>query len=279
MANAPGDQDLQKDEYAFSYDSVMTTEYHAGRTAEANAAFFLPYLKPGMSLLDCGCGPGSITVGLAERVAPGQVIGIDVGESSIALAQRLAVERGVTNVRFEVASAYELPFPENTFDAVFSHNMPEHLQDPLKAFEEMQRVLKPGGVIGVRDVDASGLLAFGPVEKRFRSALNIFLEDWLKVSGTPYMGRRLRVLLRDAGFKRLFAQGSYDKNPTEESLTSMMDIFATACEEPAFIDRVIESGLADERKMNELALAIREFGRHPDSFFANAHCEAVGWKG
>lgn len=122
MSHPTGDEGLKKDEYAVGYDSVRTTTFHASRTAEINAAFFLPYLKPGMSLLDCGCGPGSITVGLAERVAPGQVIGVDVGESSIEAAQRLAVERGVSNVRFQVASVYELPFPEGTFDAVFTHN-------------------------------------------------------------------------------------------------------------------------------------------------------------
>ncbi len=100
MSSPPGDQSIKKDEYAVSYDSVRTTESHADRTAEKNAAFFLPYLKSGMSLLDCGCGPGSITVDLAERAAPGQVTGLDVGESSIEAARELAVERGVSNVRF-----------------------------------------------------------------------------------------------------------------------------------------------------------------------------------
>jgi ubiquinone/menaquinone biosynthesis C-methylase UbiE len=119
-------------------------------------------------------------VDLTERVAPGQVTGIDVGESSIALARELATERKVSNVRFEVASVYELPFPDNTFDAVFSHNMPEHLNDPAKCFQEMHRVLKPGGVIGVRDVDGSGLLVSGPWEEEFKEANGVLLKNWLK---------------------------------------------------------------------------------------------------
>jgi ubiquinone/menaquinone biosynthesis C-methylase UbiE len=50
------------------------------RTVETNASFVPPHLRPGLSVLDCGCGPGSITVGLAGRVAPGQVVGIDVAD-------------------------------------------------------------------------------------------------------------------------------------------------------------------------------------------------------
>ena len=49
------------------------------RTAARSAAFLLPHLRPGMRLLDFGCGPGSITVGLAGVVAPGEVVGVDIG--------------------------------------------------------------------------------------------------------------------------------------------------------------------------------------------------------
>ena len=50
--------------------------YHAERTADSHAAFLLPHLRPGMALLDLGCGPGSITVGLAAAVAPGPTTGM-----------------------------------------------------------------------------------------------------------------------------------------------------------------------------------------------------------
>src|SRR5436853_4687301 len=73
----------------------------ARRTASACAGFLIPYLRPGMALLDCGCGPGSITLDLAEVVAPGAVIGVDREPTQIAVARELAVERGLTNVSFE----------------------------------------------------------------------------------------------------------------------------------------------------------------------------------
>lgn len=79
------------------------------RTATDFAGFFLPYLQPGMRLLDCGCGPGTITIGLAAAVAPGEVVGIDLEAAQINLAQTQAAQANVTNARFEVANVYELP--------------------------------------------------------------------------------------------------------------------------------------------------------------------------
>jgi 2-polyprenyl-3-methyl-5-hydroxy-6-metoxy-1,4-benzoquinol methylase len=70
------------------HTSVVSS--HAKRTAETAAGFFLPYLNPGMRLLDVGCGPGSITVGLALRVEPAPTIGMDASESVIETARSLA---------------------------------------------------------------------------------------------------------------------------------------------------------------------------------------------
>jgi ubiquinone/menaquinone biosynthesis C-methylase UbiE len=131
----------------------------ARRTAAQEAAFFLPHLRPGMRVLDVGCGPGSITVGLAEVVAPGEVVGIDVQQSQVERARDLAVERGVANVRFEVGDVYRLPFLDHSFDAVFAHTVLMHLQEPVRALAEARRVLRPGGITGVRDPDYGTMLS------------------------------------------------------------------------------------------------------------------------
>jgi len=59
------------------------------RTAATCAAFFLGYLKPGMALLDCGCGEGTITVDLAAAVVPGQVVGLDIAPGTLQHARRV----------------------------------------------------------------------------------------------------------------------------------------------------------------------------------------------
>ena len=63
-----------------------------------------PHLESGMSLLDCGCGPGTITLGLADAISLGQAVGIDIESTMVEQATRFARDRQVANVRFEVAN-------------------------------------------------------------------------------------------------------------------------------------------------------------------------------
>ena len=116
--------------------SGNASQFMAKRRAETHAAFPLPYLQPGFDLLDCGCGPGTITAGLATAVAPGRVVGIDLGESQIALATTRAAEQGLRNTEFKVGNIYELSFDGGTFDAIFAHAVFEHLSDPIRALRE-----------------------------------------------------------------------------------------------------------------------------------------------
>ena len=96
---------------------------HAQRTAENSAGFLLPYLERGQRLLDVGCGPGSITVDLAELVAPGPVVGVDREPAVLEGARRLGEERGLTNLTFEPADVYTLPYPDDQFDVVYAHQV------------------------------------------------------------------------------------------------------------------------------------------------------------
>jgi len=124
-----------------AFDAAMTA-----RTATHEAAFFLPHLRPGLRLLDVGCGPGTITLGLAGAVALGEVVGLDLRPEAVDQARTAAAERGVANVRFEVGSAYALPFPDASFAAAFAHIVLMHLREPGRALAE-RRVLpsrKPG---------------------------------------------------------------------------------------------------------------------------------------
>jgi ubiquinone/menaquinone biosynthesis C-methylase UbiE len=95
----------------------------AARSADRQAGFILPHLRVGMRLLDCGYGPGSITVDLAAAIAPGQVEGIDIGSTQIAAARARAIERRITNVHFPVADIYTQPFPTGSFDVVFANTV------------------------------------------------------------------------------------------------------------------------------------------------------------
>ncbi|MFZ0454937.1 MAG: methyltransferase domain-containing protein, partial [Ignavibacteriaceae bacterium] len=129
------------------------------RKAEQQAAFALPYLKPGMNLLDIGCGPGTITVGLADWVKPGSVTGIDHDKTNVEAAEKLAAEKNTTNAFFRKADALSLPFKDNLFDAAFENNLFVHLSNnAVDSAKEIYRVLKVGGFFAARDADADSVV-------------------------------------------------------------------------------------------------------------------------
>jgi ubiquinone/menaquinone biosynthesis C-methylase UbiE len=101
-------------------------QQHGLRTAEEAAAFLIPELTPDMRLLDVGCGPGSITLGFAERLPLGEVVGIDLSQETLAQATQNAEARGIKNLRYEVANIYELPFDTGHFNVVYAHQVIQH---------------------------------------------------------------------------------------------------------------------------------------------------------
>ena len=184
------------------------------RTATKEGAFFLPFLRAGMRVLDLGCGPGSITLGLAQAVAPGEAVGVDLQPSQIAQAQALSVAQGVMNARFEVADVYGLPFPDGSFDAVFANAVLMHLQEPVRALVEVRRALRLGGIAGVRDCDWGGRI-HAPMTPVFEQWYALTVRVRQRNGGDPFMARDHRRLLLDAGFARAEASVSLDCGDTE----------------------------------------------------------------
>ena len=117
------------------------------RSAETHATYLLPHLKPGLRVLDFGCGPGTITVGLARTVEPGEVHGIDMEESQIGMARSAAEAGGHSNANFHVGDITALPFEDNSFDVAHCHAVLMHVPDTAAVLSEVKRVLKPGGII------------------------------------------------------------------------------------------------------------------------------------
>ena len=138
------------------HESVLRS--HSWRTVENSAAYLLPYLAPGTTMLDIGCGPGTITVDFARRVAPGRVIGLDASPEIIEKARAFAEDAAVDNVEFRVGNAYVLEFADDQFDIVHAHQTLQHLADPVAALREMRRAVRPDGVVAARDVDYAGIM-------------------------------------------------------------------------------------------------------------------------
>lgn len=175
----------------------QATDALARRSAQRQASFLLPLLQRGTSLLDCGCGPGSITCGLARHVAPGTVVGIDASPAQVERAAAQAAEAKLDNVSFQTASVYDLPFAAGRFEAVFAHALFQHLADPNRATREMCRVLAPGGIIALRSPDWGALLV-APRTQALVAALDAFLGAYY-ATGDAFAGSNGPSLLRKAG--------------------------------------------------------------------------------
>ncbi|MGH7166540.1 MAG: methyltransferase domain-containing protein [Nitrospiraceae bacterium] len=259
-----------KEVYTPGYNETAV-RYMMRRHAARDAAFLLPYLRKGMSLLDCGCGPGTITLGLAEAVSPGHVVGLDLEESQIDLARSLAEERGLKNVEFKVGSVYELPFLQHSFDVVFAHALFEHLGDPLAALAELRRVLKPGGVAGLSSPDWSGNL-MAPPNQDAQKFIEVYKRLHIRNGGNPYVGRELGRLMEEAGFSAVTMIAMYD---CYEDIGLVAELLAGHLERAVKEAIELECLTLNRSAIEGLCGAFRRWAKDA-TLFAQSFAEAVG---
>jgi ubiquinone/menaquinone biosynthesis C-methylase UbiE len=107
-------------------------------------------VKKEWSLLDVGCGGGQSAIRLKELYPYLQLTGIDLSPDQIKRARQRTQQKELT-IKFEVADAQSLPYPDASFDIVYSFGSAKHWPDPLMGFGECWRVLKPGGELLVAD--------------------------------------------------------------------------------------------------------------------------------
>ena len=187
------------------HESVLRS--HRWRTAENSAGYLLPRLRSGMTLLDVGCGPGTITAELAEIVSPGIVTALETGPGPLALTRAEIERRGLTTVDFAVGDVHALDLPDASFDVVHAHQVLQHVADPVGALREMRRVCRPDGYVAVRDSDYAAFTWYPEIPE---------LTDWLGLyqrlaranGGEPDAGRRLLSWARAAGYRDVTATSS-----------------------------------------------------------------------
>ena len=180
------------------HESVLRS--HTWRTAENSAGYLLPHLRPGLSLLDVGCGPGTITVDLARLVAPGQVIGLDASGEVVAQAcgARLRNPKRPTCAS-RWATSSPCSYDDASFDVVHAHQVLQHLVDPVAALVELRRVLRPGGVLAARDSDY-GAFAWAPADPALDRWIELYLAVTARNGHDARIGPSLLGLAHAAGF-------------------------------------------------------------------------------
>jgi SAM-dependent methyltransferase len=272
-------EDSERKEFYSISDAEAQRTYVSVRRAKDWVGFFLPFLKKGFSLLDCGCGVGSITLDLAELVAPGQVVGVDMDDGQLEIGRANAKERELTNVTFEKGDVYGLRFDSGMFDAVLAHTLLYHLSDPLRALKELRRVLKPSGVVAVSDDDFD-TLTVSPPHPLAQRTIEIMKNVVLFNGGSPFYSRNLRGLLLEAGFARTegFAVAAEHYGRLDET-RRMASVMTRQMSDPALKDLAISQGWTTQTEMDEIISWMREWGERPDAFMAIMYCAALGWNG
>ncbi|MET3803407.1 ubiquinone/menaquinone biosynthesis C-methylase UbiE [Nakamurella sp. UYEF19] len=246
-------------------DSVLRS--HRWRTAQNSAGYLLPHLASGLSLLDIGCGPGTITSDLADLVAPGAVWGVDSSAEVVAEASRTAKARGAANASFGVGDVYALAHADGAFDVVHAHQVLQHLADPAAALREMGRVCRPGGIVAARDADYAAMAWFPRVPA---------LDDWMTLyqqvarsnAAEPDGGRFLRHWAHRAGFADVTSSASVWCYSTEAERQWWGGLWADRVVGSAFAAQAVNRGFADVARLQAMAAGWREWASHPDAWFA-----------
>jgi ubiquinone/menaquinone biosynthesis C-methylase UbiE len=193
----------------------------------------------------------------------------------VTLAQEHVRKRGVSNASFRVGSIYELPFPDCSFDVAFAHTLLQHLADPVKALREVYRVLKAGGLVGVREEDTGGIV-FAPSNALLDQSWDLYVRSWKQNGGDPYFARRHHAVLREAGFVRVSGSASSECYGTPQVTQWFGEMMARYI--PSNLETAVHLGWAHSELVDRMGAAWKAWGEHPDAYFAALLCEAIGWR-
>ena len=271
---------MHDDSPFYGYDVAAIQDQYAGRGAVGVVDFFLRHLEPGMSVLDCGCGPGTITQGIAEIVAPGRVVGCDLEPGMVARATAEAEGKGLDNLSFQVGNILDLPFEDNTFDAVMSCAVTEHLSEPVKAMSELGRVAKQGGIVGITRTDWSANL-FAPACPAAERFIELFEHGFSTQGATMFGGKDLPRMMQEAGLTvapsdvLVAMNGAYTAGPGN----AMVAGWAEWIENLPLFDRVIEDGLTTREELDAMCVEMREWSAQSGTLSATGGCRVVARKG
>jgi len=231
-------------------------------------------LRPGLDLLDVGCGPGTITRDLARLVEPSRVIAVDASGDILDEARATCAEGGVDNVEFRQADAESLPFADGGFDVVHAHQVLQHVQKPVGVLKEMRRVCRPGGTVAARDGDYHGQV-WWPAEPMIDRWLELYSDVARRNGGEPDAGRRLASWAREAGFTTIVSTVSAWCANSPELCRWWAELWAERTTSSTLGHRAVELGLSDEDELARIADAWQRWSSAPDAWLAFLHGEIL----
>lgn len=254
-----------RDHYTHGHhESVLRS--HIWRTAENSAGYLLPHLRPDLRLLDVGCGPATITIGLAGILTKGSVVGLEPLPGPLQTARANANDAGINNIEFVLGDVYALDFADDSFDVVHAHQVLQHLSNPVAALKEMTRVCKPGGLLAIRDADYAAMSWYPP---------SPHLDAWQQIyhavgranNAEPDAGRFLKAWALRAGLQHLTVSSSVWCYATADELSWWSGLWADRITASAFGAQAVADGHSSAARLNTIAAEFRRWGTDPEAVF------------
>jgi SAM-dependent methyltransferase len=156
----------------------------------------------GSTVLEVGCGVGAQTRILAAQNPDVHFTSIDIDELSLYKASEEIIQLHLTNVHFQQADIFHLPFSPNSFDHIFCCFVLEHLSNPQAALQSLRKVLRHGGTLTVIEGDHGSFFSF-PETVESRRTVRCLVELQAHAGGNALIGRELYPLLKGAGFENI----------------------------------------------------------------------------
>jgi len=257
---------VNQQQYSGGYAQHTLNEF-SKRSMEKEGQFFKKHVKAGQTLLDVGCGPGSLSIQLAEMVSTsGFVHAVDVQSEQFPSAH-------ADNIQFQQASIFQLPFADKTFDAILAHAILYHLNDQHSALLELKRVLKPGGLLGIRDAEFGGDVCYPKVDG-LDQAWDIAEACFNAAGSDIYFGRKQSSSLIKSGFEILSLSASYDIFCHSSGYSPQgFSLFWQN-----YIQEHADTTSYTKEAIDRATAAVKRWGNHPDAYYGRTRCEAVAHK-
>lgn len=262
--------------HAGKLEEVVRLEAQAkafGRLLEKE--FEIVGLKPGMKVLDAGCGTGAVARRMAAKVSPGEVYGIDIDSLFISEAKKLATNQGIKNIGFELGDVDYLKQFDGTFDVSYCRLVLMHVKNPMKTVTELKRVTKKGGIVAVSDNDDGGVITYPEMPK--------MIDMWAKYGRSAktrgedrYIGRQLFSIFSQAGLSpiAIYPLPIHATQQTPEMLKMLVSVPVQIMEQCK--ETMMKEGLVTVEYYEEAMKEVQAFLSHPGAFAMGLTFLAVG---
>ncbi|MBX9471838.1 methyltransferase domain-containing protein [Microcella sp.] len=272
MAETPDSASADSAKYTHGHHASVLS-VHRWRTIANSAAYLEPHLVAGRSLLDVGCGPGTITAEFAERLSPGRVVGLDAAPDAIAAAHSHAVEVGST-ATFVQGDAFALPFDDGAFDITHTHQTLQHVADPVAMLREMARVTAPGGTIAAREVDYA-VTSWFPLLPGLALWLDLYQRVHRGNGGEPDAGRHLKAWAHAARLDAVETTATVWLFSDEVDRAWWGGAWAERVLHSSFARDALDGGHATQAELQTISEAWREWAQHDDAMLTMTHVEVI----